>query len=813
MNMIRSLILLVLSALSAVSFSVSAAGPGSWRTYAVFSAPPQKVIDTGSKVYYISGGSLFSYDKKADESYSYTTDNKLNGVDISDIRYNAAKKYLMIVYPTGNIDLLYDDGRVVNLSDIMDSTLEPPVSVNDICFTDGGFIAATQFGLVEFDDSRHEVVQSGIFKKPVTAVTVMGDYIIISVDSEIKAIKNGSRLNTLGNFNTLGRHEALKSMMPAGGGRIIGQNKGLELIDIDLEGLRITGSQRIYSTDKDFSLTVMADGSVCFPADNRLFMVDAARGTVTQAIEFPEEFSSPVIGTSAGLSELWSLNRDGIACHSFEGGSTTVLTQRFRPEEFSVKRVCYFYPTADGRLYVTNNGNSGYRFGITGRESWDIPLNAAVIDLSDGSSTDVTPFGFDANRYEARRRQDMYGKYMIGPTAVTPDPDDKDTYFASSVLDGVYKIKNGELLGIFHENNSPFHVVDERNIGYFTGIDKGGNLWCATNGRTSESDPPLFILPAAKRRLNPDELTREDWVYPNMEGIDVGVSHDSKILFSNNSRYIFFYCRSGGEYLLAYDTRGTYDNFNDDRAKAWTEYIDQDGKVFSPNFTTAMAEDRNGALWMGGYEGGVFVITNPAAAFTDNMTVRRVKVPKNDGTNTADYLLSTDRIYDIAVDAANRKWIATEGSGLFLVSADGSKILENFTPDNSPLPSKDIFSVYADPYSSDIYVGTAYGLYVYTSDATPVMDDFESITVYPNPVSPDYFGPVYIKGLMENSLVKIADASGSVVFQGRSEGGLFSWDCCNSAGRPVPTGVYYVFVSQGSDSSSSGATAKFMIVR
>lgn len=243
-----------------------------------------------------------------------------------------------------------------------------------------------------------------------------------------------------------------------------------------------------------------------------------------------------------------------------------------------------------------------------------------------------------------------------------------------------------------------------------------------------------------------------------------------------------------------------------------TRITDQDGNTFTPNYTSALCEDRDGAVWVG-TDQGIYIIPNPSSAVTDNLTVRRAKVPKNDGSNTAEYLLGTDLIYSISTDAANRKWIATKASGLFLVSADGSEILRQFTDENSPLPSKDIYSVYADPNSSTVYVGTAEGLFTYTSDASPAMDSFSDIVVYPNPVAPDYSGPIYIKGLMDDSLVKIADSAGNVVHQGRSQGGMFSWDGCNGAGRPVPSGVYFVFASQGSDSGNKGGTAKFMIVR
>lgn len=92
------------------------------------------------------------------------------------------------------------------------------------------------------------------------------------------------------------------------------------------------------------------------------------------------------------------------------------------------------------------------------------------------------------------------------------------------------------------------------------------------------------------------------------------------------------------------------------------------------------------------------------------------------------------------------------------------------------------------------------------------MESYVEILAYPNPVRPDYSGDIIIKGLMDNSLVKIADSAGNVVTQKRSEGGMVSWDGCNSAGKPVRSGVYYVLASQNSD-GTTGAVTKIVIIR
>ena len=67
----------------------------------------------------------------------------------------------------------------------------------------------------------------------------------------------------------------------------------------------------------------------------------------------------------------------------------------------------------------------------------------------------------------------------------------------------------------------------------------------------------------------------------------------------------------------------------------------------------------------------------------------------------------------------------------------------------------------------------------------PAATDFSDVYAYPNPVKPDYTGWISIVNLMDNSLVKIADASGNVVYSCRSNGGMFTWDGCNASGSRV----------------------------
>ena len=792
---------------------------GTWQFHPAFSAPAQKVIDIGETVYYISGGNMFSYDKKNDESYSYTVDNKLSDIGISDIYYNYDKNYLVIVYTSGNVDIMDSDGNVYNMSDIKDSTYKTDFEVNDVAFDGDYMYMATNFGIVQFDCRRHEVVQSGIYNVPVKGITVMGDNLVAYFNKAVRYIGKDKIFSQSTAFRQLFSTSEPMELHAVSDTQLLklatSQNDRMFLFIIDFEKENYTDIKRLANIHSSFSKLIHGEsGKLYYAADSRLYELSDDYQQTSVVAEFPEDFGNARIGTYKGIPSVWSLNNEGIANHSFdEDGGVTVNIDRFRPEEFSVSGAYYLVPARDKKhLYVQNLGATSYKFGMTTnieRRGRSKIQNAARIELATGDKKDITLYPVDTKLNSVPANN--IDKYLTACTSIIPDPDDIDTYFVGSMEEGVFKVKDGKMVGRYDSSNSPYTLVDNRYICYGLGVDRGGNLWVMQSGSSAEGSQPILILPSAKRKLDPKDVKPEDWYVPDLISLGYTGGQDAMFLMCEKSNMIFVVDHNTSWTLLACDTRGTFDKLADDKFYLWRTLVDQDGQELHPGRKCTLMEDKNGHVWFG-TNAGVIKLQSPSNATNPGMTVTHVKVPRNDGTNMADYLLNTEEIYAISEDAANRKWFAQKDSGLFLTTADGDEILANLTSDKSPLTSNMFNSVFDDPRSSTIYIGTAKGMYTYSSDATPSMDDYSDIYAYPNPVRPDYSGPIYIRGLMDNSLVKIADVSGTVVYQGRSEGGLFTWNGCNASGSRVKTGVYYVMVSQNSTGSASGAVTKIMVV-
>ena len=397
-------------------------------------------------------------------------------------------------------------------------------------------------------------------------------------------------------------------------------------------------------------------------------------------------------------------------------------------------------------------------------------------------------------------------KSLIEPYGMAIDPFDSEKIWFGSFFEGIYCIKNGKQIQKIDHLNSPMYldfVVCVSDLKF----DKEGNLWFSFYNFNKTTYAPLYILP--KDKLYKENLTADDFI-----SIDLGnfaTTYGSQLCISKDGRYVLLGSNMWKSKLAIIDTNGTLTDISDDRVAIVSTYNDQDGKNFDIGYINSIKED-NGKYWLA-TNVGVGLINNIKAAFSGNVVVNRVKVPRNDGTNLADYLLDGVSVNDIAIDGANRKWFGSSTSGLYLTSSDGSEILEHFSTENSPLTSDEITSVACSTDDNRVFIGTKKGTLVYESDAAPAQNDYSDVYAYPNPVRPDYSGHITVAGLMDNSLVKITDSMGNLVYSGRSTGGMFVWDGLNSEGSRVNTGVYYVFASQNENDKSSGCVTKILVVK
>jgi len=167
-------------------------------------------------------------------------------------------------------------------------------------------------------------------------------------------------------------------------------------------------------------------------------------------------------------------------------------------------------------------------------------------------------------------------------------------------------------------------------------------------------------------------------------------------------------------------------------------------------------------------------------------------------------------VNDIAIDAVNNKWIATD-NGLFVLSEDGSEILATFTARNTIFQSTAIKTIAIDKQQGLVYVGTDEGLYRgNTTIVTPTVD-YSNIRCFPQPFIPGIHSHVTIEGLGEQSGISIVTPSGMPIRTITTQSGRIIWDGKNDQGELVSSGVYLI-VAQSGNQDQSGI-AKCMVIR
>jgi len=226
-----------------------------------------------------------------------------------------------------------------------------------------------------------------------------------------------------------------------------------------------------------------------------------------------------------------------------------------------------------------------------------------------------------------------------------------------------------------------------------------------------------------------------------------------------------------GTGLYYFNERGTLEDTTDDIQGnlAWTTTLPS-------NTIYTMAYDDNGYIWCG-TGSGIFLILNPGAILTNSTPViRKLRMLE-------DYSINC-----IHIDVLNYKWIATN-KGVFVVSPDGSEIVQTLTQQNSPLLSDEILYIKSNPMTGEYFFGTTKGLVVASSMFVQPLDNFQ-ISVFPQPLHLPKDQRLIIDGLAMDAEIKILTLSGEIVRTITTKSKKTFWDGKDYNGNYVSTGVY-----------------------
>ncbi len=245
--------------------------------------------------------------------------------------------------------------------------------------------------------------------------------------------------------------------------------------------------------------------------------------------------------------------------------------------------------------------------------------------------------------------------------------------------------------------------------------------------------------------------------------------------------------------LYYFNENKTFDETDDD---VWGILTTSDG--LNSDKINAVVLDKAGELWIGTGL-GVNYLAEPGSPHSRIGSV---------------FSLRQQNITCIAVDPLNRKWIGTN-QGVFLISPDGSSLLANYTVRNSPLASNNINSIAINEETGVVYIATDFGLSSLKTMGIKPQKEFRDIFVYPNPfvISAGKTNRVFIKGLIQNSYVKIFSPSGKLVrsYLSYPGGNIAVWDGRDNDGNLVSSGVY--IISLYDEEANNVALTKIAVIR
>ena len=770
----KASILLLL--LLASAMSIQAQLPvGHWRDHLSFHSL-KTVVQAGTRIYAASDNALFYYDTADWTINRLTKTVQLNDIGISTFAYDPQSKYLMVAYTNANIDLIKDD-EVYNLSDIKRSNISGSKRINTIRFDNHYAYLACAFGVVVVDLNRKEIKETYLLGPDGTYANIndiafVGDTIVAATDNGILSAPKTSQLLHI--VTSWDRDET--SLLAGQPIRRLAVTPSGCLLAMAYDATN--GQSTIYRRSNHTFVPWITDTlRTMNVAQQQLLVIHDKAITIYDSnlnqlhdlhdIDWMEMDANDAVLDGKGT--LWIAHQwASLAfCNPANPTQTLNVIEPFGTPSDNVFRLVSF----NDELLVCPGGHSTTYSGIY--------LPASL-------------YTFKENSWKQLEDPDhlLNGLYDLIGVAFNPRKPNIKT--AATWGSGLIEISDNIVTSHYNQDNSDNCLIPY-TAGSFVSLrtggvayDRKGNLWI-----TNSKQPDGLVVHYADG----------SWGKFNTLNMVSGSEIDN-ILCDSIKNYKLFWGQANK--IFVHD------------GESHMAYIDpNNGAKLETASVHCLAQDHNGSIWIGTNK-GIKVIYDLSKAFQNGgngekspVTCSNILYNEN-GIN--EYLLAYENITSIVVDGGNRKWVGTNNGGLYLLSANGQKQLEHFTMAETPLFSDKIVALSILPWTGELFIGTDKGLQSYRTTATfAFATPQDDIHAFPNPVRPDYDGPIAIKGFSRNALVHITDAAGHTLFSTIANGGQAIWNGCTNDGRKVASGVYYVFAS--SEDGDIRSVTKILIIR
>lgn len=752
MNTLRILLLFC----SAIVYSQYAG----WSSFYSYNQITGVVGANDGLVYGLAENSLFSYDPTANEVVPITTVNGLLGDDINTL--SISDNYMMVGYQNGMLGVHnLTDGSVV-LDNSIDRNITIPgnnKAINSFLLKDQTLYISANYGISSYDfvnnrfidsyffgvnNSQIQVNQTALVGTSLYAATEEGLY-KASTDDPNLVLESAWTKIAAGQWKAIGLvNNTLLGIVQSGGTSIC----NALINDVAIERHRESGTLLWVDVNEDALILSFSNKILSFDADQLVSTLATATANLSG-----QKFSS---ATQLGGNLFIGTSGSGLLLHNPSETRVVSPSGPLRNDIFDLSVV------ADNEMWIAHGAFS---------QSYNpYPLNAYGISRLSEEGWQNLPYS------------SLSGALSI--VSVVPNPNDTSQVFACAMHQGLLEINNGVVGTLWNHTNSGLESINPIEFGENpnyrsvrvrdVAFDSEGAMWSITS----------FVAKGLKKRSVDGNWQSVDLLpvlsspkraagYSKLE-----ISPNDEIYFGSSSSGLIGYAEINGTPVLR--SIGVAENLPAEDVRS-------------------VALDYDDNLWIG-TTNGLRVLYGASRMFTQEVSASTVVL--EEGGNVGE-LLANQNIKAIEVDGNNQKWVATDGAGVFLFAEDGKKTIHHFTKENSPLPTNFIQNLAYDNQSGKIFIATSSGLVAFQGNAFAPSETLENIEVYPNPIRPRYTGPLTIRGLQADCVVKITDIVGNAVYETTSTGGSVQWDMNSFSGKRVRSGVYLIFVTtkDGMDSS------------
>lgn len=718
---------------------------GQWRDHLPM-AGVSGILRRENKLLAYTRSGYFTTDASGNEINTYTRSNGLSGVNLRSLSVEPSGNGIAIAYESSQIDLITGD-RTRSIPDIALNRTEFEKRINHINWIGNEAFLSSDFGIVVLNVVKAEVAETfrlgdGAASIQVRQVALAGDTLYAATAAGLK--KSPFVATRMRDYRSWQLESIGEANLPANG--IIKWEDRLAAWRNDSVFVRTAGLWKYLPSGSGKVSFVSVDGGKLAvgrinSGSGVVFLIDLSGNTI-------KEVRSKWLVKPSGFVQ-WN----GV---EWLADSTNGLIRK----EGDVEKIVL----PQSPLSIPQGSGT-----TVGSEVW---ISGGYVQ-PDGTASRLPGWltRFDGNGWQnwSKQRSIVFDS-LPDLQSIAADPVEGGLWVGSYGGGLLYISKEGKLKRhlqpLLGEDQSEAGSIKVGGIAY----DRDMNLWITNPGA---QQPIVLRKPDGSRIGFNSQLAI---VKNRINGICIDLENRKWLIAPDQG-------------LICWDDGATPDRIADDR---WRLFRQGRGNGNLPSGKVlAVAADKNGLVWVG-TERGIAVIQCGEDLFSASACDAVLPVVQQG--SYAGLLLSEETIYDIKIDPANRKWIAT-ANGVWLLSEDGQKVIFRFTSSNSPLLDNKVYAIVPENRNGEIFFLTASGLCSFRSTATNPVEETKPLFVFPNPVPSGFTGTIGIRGLPEEAWVKITTHDGKLVYQTRSLGGQATWNGKDLQGSRLNSGVYLILAS------------------